>query len=84
MTFTPAESEAWKQSQASTSADNFASTSCTHAFLALRLSWVIDSGASAHITRTLSTLSSLTIGLYHSHYYISMKLIHVLFFYVVL
>ena len=60
MTFTPAEYEAWKQSQASTSTANLASTSGTHAFFACRLSWVIDSGASAHMTRTPSTLSSLT------------------------
>ena len=60
MTFTPAEYEAWKQSQASTSTANLASTSGTHAFLASRSSWVIDSGASAHMTGTPSTLSSLT------------------------
>ena len=60
MTFTPAEYEAWKQSQASTSIANLASTSCIHAFLASRFSWVIDSGASAHMTGTPSTLSSLT------------------------
>ena len=60
MTFTPSEYEAWKQSQASTSTANLASTSGAHAFLAARSSWVIDSGASAHITGTPSTLSSLT------------------------
>ena len=60
MTFTPAEYEAWKQSQASTSTVNLASTSGTHAFLASRSSCVIDSGALAHMTRTPSTLSSLT------------------------
>ena len=59
MTFTPAEYEAWRQYQASTSIANL-STSCTHAFLASRSSWVIDSGASAHMTGTPSTLSSLT------------------------
>ena len=58
--FTLAEYEAWKQSQASTLIANLASTLGTHAFLASRLSWVIDSGASAHMTRTPSTLSSLT------------------------
>ena len=60
MTFTPVEYDAWKQSQASTSTTNFASTSGTHAFLASRSSWVIDSGASAHMTGTSLTLSSLT------------------------
>ena len=60
MTFTPAEYEAWKQSQASPSTANLASTSGTHAFRASRSSWVIDSGASAHMTGTPSTLSSLT------------------------
>ena len=60
MTFTLAEYEAWKQSQASTSTANLASTSGTHAFLASRLSWVIDSGASAHMIGTPSTFSSLT------------------------
>ena len=60
MTFTPKEYEAWKQSQASTSTSNLASTSCTHSFLASRSSWVIDSGASAHMTGTPSNLSSLT------------------------
>ena len=60
MTFTPAEYEAWKQSRASTSTAYLASTLGTHAFLACRSSWVIDSGASAHMTRTPSTLSSLT------------------------
>ena len=60
MTFTPAEYKAWKQSHASTSTTNLASTSCTHAFLASRSSWVIDSRASAHMTRTPSTLSFLT------------------------
>ena len=60
MTFTPTEYEAWKQSQASTSTANLVSTSDTHAFLACRSSWVIDSGASAHMTRIPSTLSSLT------------------------
>ena len=60
MTFTPTEYEAWKQSQASTSTANLASTSGTHAFLASRSSWVIDSRASAHMTGTPSTLSSLT------------------------
>ena len=51
---------AWKQSQASTSTANLASTSRTQAFLASRSSWVIDSGASTHMTGTPSTLSSLT------------------------
>ena len=60
MTFTPAEYEAWKQCQASTSTANLASTSSTHAFLASRSSWVIDSRASTHLTGTPSTLSSLT------------------------
>ena len=60
MTFTPVEYEAWKQSQASISIANLASTSGTHAFLASTSSWVIDSGASAHMTITPSTLSSLT------------------------
>ena len=60
MTFIPVEYEAWKQSQASTSTANLASTSGTHAFLASRSSWVIDSEASAHTTGTPSTLSSLT------------------------
>ena len=60
MNFTPAEYEACKKSQASTSTANLASTSGTHAFLASRSSWVIDSGASAHMTGTPSTLSSLT------------------------
>ena len=60
MTFTPAEYEAWKKSQASTSTINLAFTSSTHAFFASRSSWVIDSGASAHMTGTPSTLSSLT------------------------
>ena len=60
MTFTLAEYEAWKQSQASPSTVNLASTLGTHAFLASRSSWVIDSGASAHMTGTPSTLSSLT------------------------
>ena len=60
MTFTPAEYEAWKQSQASTSSANLASTSGKHAFLASRSSWVIDSGALAHMSGTPSTLSSLT------------------------
>ena len=60
MTFTPAEYEAWKQSQSPTSTANLASTSGTHAFLASRSSWVIDSGASAHMTGTPSNLSSLT------------------------
>ena len=60
MTFTPAEYEAWKQSQASPSTANLASTSGTHAFRSSRSSWVIDSGASAHMTGTPSTLSSLT------------------------
>ena len=59
MTFTPAEYEAWKQSQASPSTANLASTSGIHAFLASILSWVIDSGALAHMTGTPSTLSSL-------------------------
>ena len=61
MNFTPAEYEAWKQSQASISTANLASTSGTHAFLASRSSWVIDSGASAHMTGTPSTLSPLTL-----------------------
>ena len=60
MTFTSAEYEAWKQSQASTLIANLASTSCIHAFHASRLSWVIDSGAVAHMTETPSTLFSLT------------------------
>ena len=60
MTFTPTEYEAWKQSKASTSTVNLTSTSVTHAFLAFRSSWFIDSGASAHMTGTPSTLSSLT------------------------
>ena len=60
MTFTPSEYEAWKQSQAFTSTVNLASTSSTHTFLASRSSWVIDSGASSHMTETPSTLSSLT------------------------
>ena len=60
MTFTPTKYEAWKQSQASTSTDNLASTSGTHAFLAFTSSWVIDSRDSAHMTGTPSTLSSLT------------------------
>ena len=62
MTFTPIEYEAWKQSQASTLTTNLASTSGTHAFLASRSSSVINSGASAHMNRTLSTLSSLTLS----------------------
>ena len=61
MTFTLAEYEVWKQSQASTSSANLASTSGTHVFLASRLSWVIDSGALAQMTGTPSTLSSLTL-----------------------
>ena len=60
MTFTLAEYEAWKQFEASTSTANLASTSDTHAFLASRSSWVIGSGASAHMSRIPSTLSSLT------------------------
>ena len=52
MTFSLAEYEAWKQSLASTLTANLASTSGTHAFLAPRSSWVIDSGASAHMTGT--------------------------------
>ena len=60
MTFTSAEYKAWKQSKASTSTASLASTSGTHAFLAFRSSWVIDSEDSAHMTRTPSTLSSLT------------------------
>ena len=58
MTFTPAEYEAWKQSQASTLTANLASTSGTRVFLASRSSWVIDSWA--HMTETASTLFSLT------------------------
>ena len=61
ITFTPIEYEAWKQSQTSTSTANLASTLGTHVFLASRLSWVIDLRASAHMTRTPSTLSSLTL-----------------------
>ena len=60
ITFTPAKYEAWKQSQGSTSIANLASTSGTHAFLTSRSSWVIDSGASAHLIGTPSTLFSLT------------------------
>ena len=60
MTFTPAQYEACKQSQASTSTANLASTSDTLAFLASRSSWVIDSGVSAHMIGIRSTLSSLT------------------------
>ena len=60
MTFTSAEYEAWKQSQASTSTANLASMSSTHAFLASRSLWVIDSRALAHMTGTPLTLSSLT------------------------
>ena len=52
MTFSLAEYEAWKQSLASTLTANLASNSGTHAFLAPRSSWVIDSGASAHMTGT--------------------------------
>ena len=60
MTFAPTENEAWKQSKASTSTVNLASTSGTHCFFASRSSWVIDLGALAHMTGTPSTLSSLT------------------------
>ena len=56
MTFNPVEYEAWKQSQASTSTTNLASSSSTHAFLASRSSWVIDSRASARMTGTPSPL----------------------------
>ena len=55
MTFTPAEYEAWKQSQASISTANLASPSCTHVFLTSTSSWAL-----AHMTGTPSTLSSLT------------------------
>ena len=61
MTFTPAEYKAWKQSKASISTANLASTSGTHAFLAFRSSCVIDLGASAHMTGTPSTLSFLIL-----------------------
>ena len=60
MIFTPAKYETWKQSQASTSTANLASIKGTHAFLASRSSWVIDSGSSVHMTGTPSILSSLT------------------------
>ena len=62
MTFTPTEYEAWKQSKASTSSANLASTSGTHVFLASRSSWVIDLGASAHMTGTPSTLSDAALA----------------------
>ena len=60
MTFTLGEYEAWKQCHAFTSTANLASTSGTHAFLASRSLWVIDSGASAHMNETPFILSSLT------------------------
>ena len=59
MSFTLAKYEAWMQSQASTLIANLASTSSTNVFLASRLSWVIELGASAHMTRIPSIMSSL-------------------------
>ena len=71
MTFSPAEYEAWKQSQTFTSTANLAFTSGIHAFLASRSLWVIDSGDWAHMTGTPLTLSSLTPTIAYPPVYIA-------------
>ena len=60
MAFNLGEYEAWKQCHAFTSTANLASTAGTHAFLASRSLWVIDSRASTHMTGTPFIISSLT------------------------